>query len=82
MVVYDRQTKQFSSLPGADDPAFVQSNPAWSPDGQWVVFARNRAAELEKLRDTGSVLLTAEECEEFLKRGKEFKYELISSGFQ
>ena len=59
LVVYDRQTKQFSPLPGADDPAFVQSNPAWSPDGQWVVFARNRAAELEKLRDTGSILLTA-----------------------
>jgi tetratricopeptide (TPR) repeat protein len=54
----------------------VQSNPAWSPDGQWVVIARNRAAELEKHNDTGSILLTPEECEEFLKRGKEFKYEL------
>jgi tetratricopeptide (TPR) repeat protein len=76
LAVYDRDTKQYTPLPGADDPAFVQSNPTWSPDGQWVVFARNRAAELEKSRNTGSILLTPDECEEFLKRGKEFKYEL------
>ena len=76
LAVYDREANQYSALPGADDPAFVQSNPAWSPDGQWVVFARNRAAELEKPNNTGSILLTPEECEEFLKRGKEFKYEL------
>jgi tetratricopeptide (TPR) repeat protein len=76
LAVYDRDARQYASLPGADDPAFVQSNPAWSPDGQWVVFARNRAAELEKPGKTGSILLTPEECEEFLKRGKEFKYEL------
>jgi len=76
LAIYDREAKQYHALPGADDPAFVQSNPAWSPDGQWVVFARNRAAELEKPANTGSLLLTPEECEEFLKRGKEFKYEL------
>ena len=81
IAVYDRQTRQFFPLPGADDPAFVQSNPTWSPDGQWVVFARNRAAELEKLRNTGSILLTPEECEEFLKRGKEFKYDLYRLPF-
>jgi tetratricopeptide (TPR) repeat protein len=81
LAVYDRQTKEFSALPGADDPAFVQSNPAWSPDGQWIVFARNQAAELEKQRDTASILLTPEECEEFLKRGKEFRYELYRVPF-
>ena len=81
IAIYDRQTRQFSSLPGADDPAFVQSNPTWSPDGQYVVFARNRAAELKKSRNTGSVLLTPEECEEFLKNGKEFKYDLYRLPF-
>jgi tetratricopeptide (TPR) repeat protein len=81
LAVYDREAKRFYSLPGANDPAYVQSNPTWSPDGQWVVFARNRAAELEKSRNNGSILLTPEECEEFLKRGKQFKYDLYRVAF-
>jgi len=81
VAVYDRQTRQFFSLPGADDPAFVQSNPTWSLDGEWVVFARNRAYELEKARDTGRILLTPEECEEFLERGREFRYDLYRVRF-
>jgi hypothetical protein len=32
IAVYDRETRQFSALPGADDPAYVQSNPTWSSD--------------------------------------------------
>jgi len=28
LAVYNRETKAFASLPGADDPAYVQSNPA------------------------------------------------------
>jgi len=81
VAVYDRETKRFFPLPGADDPAFVQSNPTWSPDGHWVVFARNRAYELEKARDTGRILLTPEECEEFLERGREFRYDLYRVPF-
>ena len=81
IAVYDRETKRFFSLPGADDPAFVQSNPTWSPDGRWVVFARNRASELTKPSDPGRILLTFEECEDFLKRGKEFRYDLYRLPF-
>jgi tetratricopeptide (TPR) repeat protein len=81
LAVYDREAKRFDSLPGANDPAYVQSNPTWSPDGQWVVFARNRAAELEKSRNNGSILLTPEECEEFLKGGKQFRYDLYRVPF-
>jgi tetratricopeptide (TPR) repeat protein len=81
LAVYDRETKAFSSLPGADDPALVQSNPTWSPDGQSVVFARTRAVHLQKTRDTASILLTTEEIEEFLKQGKEFHYDLYRLPF-
>ncbi len=45
LVVYDRATKERRPLPGADDPRFVQTNAAWSPDGQWLVFARAAARE-------------------------------------
>lgn len=81
LAVYDRRERVFSALPGADDPQYVQSNPTWSPDGQWVVFARNRAADLEKPQDTSRILLTPDECEEFLKRGKEFRFDLYRVPF-
>jgi len=40
LTVYDRTTGQRHSLPGADDPRFVQCNAVWSPDGKYLVFAR------------------------------------------
>ena len=43
LVVYDRETKKFTALPGADDPKYVQTNAVWSPDGKYIVFARAKA---------------------------------------
>ena len=40
---YDRKTQKVATLPGADDSSFVQCNPVWSPDGQWVAFLRAKA---------------------------------------
>jgi tetratricopeptide (TPR) repeat protein len=37
---YDRTAKTLKSLPGADDPRFIQSNAVWSPDGKYLVFSR------------------------------------------
>jgi len=42
---YDRTTGQRHTLPGADDPDYVQTNGVWSPDGKFVVFARARAKD-------------------------------------
>ncbi|MFZ1087582.1 MAG: tetratricopeptide repeat protein [Terracidiphilus sp.] len=42
---YDRETKKFQPLPGADDPHFVQASAVWSPDGKYLVFARAVARE-------------------------------------
>jgi len=42
---YDRESRQLKPLPGADDPDFVHTNAAWSPDGKWIVFARARARD-------------------------------------
>jgi tetratricopeptide (TPR) repeat protein len=42
---YSRQTGVLRPLPGADDPQFVQMGAVWSPDGQYLVFARAPATD-------------------------------------
>ncbi|MEN6576734.1 MAG: tetratricopeptide repeat protein [Phycisphaerales bacterium] len=81
LCVYDRQTKVFSPLPGADDPVFVQSNPSWSPDGKYVLFARSRAYDLQHTQGQGKILLTREECKEFVEDGKPFLFDLYRVPF-
>jgi len=81
LVVYDRRTRKFRALPGADDPRFVQSNPNWSPDGKTIVFARSPAYELKKLLGKNKVLLSADECDVFLKEGKTFRFDLYRIPF-
>jgi Tol biopolymer transport system component len=39
---YDVKKRRFQRLAGADDPDFVQTDPAWSWDEKTVVFARTR----------------------------------------
>jgi hypothetical protein len=40
---YNRATKEMKSLPGADDPRYVQTDSVWTPDGKYLVFARAKA---------------------------------------
>lgn len=42
---YDRTTGERHSLPGADDPQYVQANGVWSADGKYVVFIRAKAQD-------------------------------------
>lgn len=42
---YDRENGEIKPLPGADDPAFVHCDPVWTPDGQFIVFARAEARD-------------------------------------
>jgi len=81
LCVYDRRTGKFQSLPGADDPRFVQSNPTWSPDGRSIIFARTEAYDLKHTSGKGKVLLTREECKEFLEDGKPFRFSLYRIPF-
>jgi tetratricopeptide (TPR) repeat protein len=81
LCIYDRQTETFHALPGADDPNYVQSNPSWSPDGRYIVFAKAKAYDLKDTRGKGKVLLTREECREFTEDGKPFLFDLYRIPF-
>ncbi len=45
LACYDRETRKIRSLPGADNPSFVQTNAVWTPDGKYLVFARATARD-------------------------------------
>ncbi len=81
LVIYDRNTKEFSALSGADDPHYVQSNPTWSPDGKWIVFTRAEAHELINLKNKHSPVITAEDAREFVSGGKKMRYDLYRVPF-
>ncbi len=79
LAYYDIAGKTFHAIPGASDPYYVQSNPRWSPDGRWLVFARNVA---DSLRNVGSkVVLDPADCEEYLTGGKKFRFDLFRIPF-
>jgi tetratricopeptide (TPR) repeat protein len=81
LCTYDMLSRTFKSLPGADDPQYVQSNPTWSPDGRYIVFARAEAYDLKDTEGKGKVLLTRKECQEFTEDGKPFLFDLYRIPF-
>jgi tetratricopeptide (TPR) repeat protein len=81
LAVYFRDKKTYASLAGADDTSLVQTNPSWSPDGKYIVFARSGVYHLKSLHDKTKALLTAEECSEFLTDKKQFAYDLYRIPF-
>ncbi len=76
LAIYKRNSGAFQSLPGADDPEYVQSNPSWSPDGKYLVFARAKAYELKSKEAEDKLLLSEQDCAEFLRDGKPFLFDL------
>jgi len=81
LVVYDREKKTFTALPGADDPRYVQTNAVWSPDGRYIVFARAKAYHAEHLEQKNSVLVDTKDVPEFTVEKKPFRYDLYRIPF-
>jgi len=72
LAYYDRGSRSIRALPGADDGEYVQANGVWTPDGQHVVFARNKAVKLQTKGDPfKDIILNEEESIEVLG-GKEY----------
>jgi tetratricopeptide (TPR) repeat protein/WD40 repeat protein len=81
LVVYDTVTETYKPLPGADDPAYVQSNPTWSPDGKSVVFARTKVYQKDSIADASSILLNENDVPEFIEDKEPFKFDLYRVPF-
>jgi hypothetical protein len=81
LCVYDRQSRQFRALPGADDPNLVQSNPIWSPDGKYIVFARAPLPDWGKTRSQGLTPLSAQDCDILIESGQPFRFDLYRIPF-
>jgi tetratricopeptide (TPR) repeat protein len=81
LVVYDRETKTYSALPGADDPQYVQTNAVWSPDGKEIVFARAKAYHAEHVAQKNAVLVDSKDVPEFTVDKKPFRYDLFRIPF-
>jgi len=79
LAYYDRATGEITALPGADDEAYVQANAGWSPNGEYVYFARNNAAQLETENPVYDILLSVEECAEVLG-GEEYLWKAQEGG--
>jgi tetratricopeptide (TPR) repeat protein len=71
---YSRASGKLQPLPGADDPHFVQMTAVWSPDEQYLVFAR--AAAQEPNPEGAPVALVANDPNE-----RQIKYDLYRIPF-
>jgi tetratricopeptide (TPR) repeat protein len=81
LVVYDTETGTYAPLPGADDPAYVQSNPTWSPDGKSIVFARTEVYRKSGVADASAILLDENDVPEFVEDQEPFKFDLYRVPF-
>lgn len=81
LVIYDRKTRKYWSLPGADDPDYVQSSPCWSPDGHYIYFARAPVYHLPGAEKINDIILPTSMATEFIERKREFKYDIYRIPF-
>lgn len=65
LVVYDRFKKEYFELKGANDTLWVQSNPTWSPDGEFIYFARARAKQYNESHIHNGSVPKAEDIPEY-----------------
>ena len=82
VAIYNRRSGIITSLPGADDKRFVQTNATWSPDGAYLVFSRGKAYNLDKFTRQRRALVGGPEAEAFIaNEGRSYKYDLYRVPF-
>ncbi|ROL62261.1 hypothetical protein D9V86_01565 [Bacteroidetes/Chlorobi group bacterium ChocPot_Mid] len=79
--VYDTKTKKFSSLPGANNPAYCQSNPSWSPDSKEIIFARAPYLKVPEAEKSHEVILPTSIAQSFIDGKQDYKFDLYRVPF-
>ena len=80
LCIYDRQSGVFQSLPGADNRAGPEQ-PHVEPGRQVHSLRRDRGVQSQTRQWPAQVLLSPEDCREFLVEGKPFKFNLYRIPF-
>ena len=83
LAIHDRESQTISTLPGADDPRYVQTNGTWSPDGRTIVFSRSHGEVYDppSLNEVDSVLVPPEYAKVFVNGERKFMYDLYRIPF-
>ena len=83
LACYDRRRERFALLPGADLSDWVQTSPAWHPDGKTIVFARTPVNEklLAMVDDKGAFTREPDERIDDLNRKYRIHYDLYTIPF-
>ena len=81
LVVYDTVKKDFFSLSGADDPGYVQTNAAWSPDGKSIVFSRARKYKIGDFNSKKKYYAVMKKVKKTFEGGAKFRYDLYRIPF-
>jgi hypothetical protein len=79
--IYDSKNNTFKELKGADDPKYVQSNPTWSPDGKYIIFAKSPYFYHAQAERSEKPVLPTEFAADFIEGRREFKYDLYKIPF-
>jgi tetratricopeptide (TPR) repeat protein len=79
--IYDAEAHEFSTLPGADNPEYCQSNPCWSPDAKEIIFTRAPYYKVTEAEKSKEVVIPTEYAREFIEGETEYKYDLYRIPF-
>ena len=76
LATFERATGKIKSLKGADNPAYVQSSPAWEPNCKEVIFCRSKCSVDTTIDKNTSLVLELKYAADYINGKKDFKFDL------
>lgn len=76
LAVWNRDTRKFHLLEGAADPAYVQTNPVFAPDGRTLVFARVSVPKIPRRGAVVDAAVVAALTPDFVEGRRNLRFDL------